>query len=74
MTIRDQVKAELDRVDDEYLDIVRRMVESLERPLLPSGETGQGWTDFVSSTYGSLAEAPIERGEPLVLEMREPLR
>ncbi len=73
MTIRDEVKAEIDRVDDEYLEIVRRMVESLERPRQVSQETPT-WEDFVRSTFGSLADARIERGEQPALETRDALR
>ena len=74
MTIRDQVKAELDKVDDEYLGIVQRMIESLEGPASQEGEGEESWRDFVASTYGSLSDAPIERGEQGEFEVRDPLR
>lgn len=72
MTIRDQVKADLDRLDDEYLGIVQRMVESLERPY--HQEPGQAWDEFIASTFGSMADAPIERGEQGEFEARDALR
>lgn len=73
MTIRDQVKAELDKVDEEYLEVVRRMIESLERS---SGRehVPESWREFLRATYGSLANAPIQRGEQGEFEPRAPLR
>ncbi|MFW6012295.1 MAG: hypothetical protein ACOC92_01130 [bacterium] len=70
MTIREQVKAELDKVEDEYLAVVQRMLASLETP---SGHerAAERWRDFIASTYGSLADAPIERGDQGQLEVRE---
>ena len=74
MTIRDQVKAELDKVNEEYLGVVHRMIESLKGPPSQEGEGDESWRDFVASTYGSLSDAPIERGEQGELEVRDPLR
>jgi hypothetical protein len=74
VTIRERVKAELDKVDDEYLGVVQRMIESLEGPPTQEGEGEESWRDFVASTYGSLSDAPIERGELGELEVRDPLR
>ncbi|HET9229083.1 MAG TPA: YgiT-type zinc finger protein [Thermoanaerobaculia bacterium] len=53
----------------EYLleDVVmERVVEILGR-----SETG-AWQNFISETYGSMAESPIERGLQEELEVREP--
>ncbi len=60
MTIRDRVKAGLDKVDDEYLGVVERMLAALEGPSR-QGEAQASWSDFLDSTYGSMADAPIER-------------
>jgi hypothetical protein len=73
VTIRDRVKAELDKVDDEYLDVVERMLTALERPSRRE-EAGETWSEFLASTYGSMAEAPIERGPQGELEVRDELR
>lgn len=73
MATRDQVKAELEKVEDEYLEVVYRMVLSLETP--PGDEEGaRSWKEFVAATYGSLADAPIARGEQGELEVRDLLR
>ena len=74
MTIRDQVKAELDKVDDEYLGVVQRMIESLEGPPAQEEEGEESWSEFIASTYGSLSDAPIVRGEQGDFEVRDPLR
>jgi len=74
VTIRDPTKAELDKVDDQYLAIVQRMIESLEGPSDQEGWTVEGWKEFLASCYGSMADAPIERGELGDLEIPGPLR
>lgn len=73
MTTRDQVKSEVDKVADEYLDALFRMIVSLETPS-GSGAAAGSWSEFVASTYGCLADAPIERGGPGEVEVRDPLR
>lgn len=70
MTIRDQVKAELDKVDDEYLGVVQRMIESLKGPPPQEGRAAESWREFLASTYGSLSDAPIERGKQGEAEVR----
>ena len=74
MATRDQVKAEVDKVDEEYLDVLYRMIVSLEeRP--SGGEDAAGsWSAFVAATYGCMADAPIERGEQGEPEVRDVLR
>jgi hypothetical protein len=73
VTIRERVKAELDKVDDEYLGVVERMLEALERPS-DQERAQESWSEFLSSTYGSMADAPIERGPQGELEVRDELR
>jgi hypothetical protein len=68
------VKAELDKVDDEYLGVVQRKIESLEGSP-PQGEgAAESWREFLASTYGSLSDVPIEGGEQGEAEDRDPLR
>jgi hypothetical protein len=74
VTIRDQVKAELDRVDDEYLGVVQRMIGSLERRSDQEDKPVESWKEFIASTYGSTAAAPIERGGQGEFEARDALR
>lgn len=67
------MRAELDKVEEEYLELVHRMILSLDRSA--GGPAGAGdWDAFVAATYGSLADAPIERGEQGDYEDRNPLR
>lgn len=73
MTIREQVKAEIDKVRDRYLDVLFRTIRSLETPARPENDAAT-WRQFIAATYGCLADAPIERWEPGALEVREPLR
>lgn len=73
MATRDQVKAEVDRVEDEYLDVLYRMVLSLESPSSSEDAAGS-WSDFVASAYGCMADAPIERGDQGELQGRDPIR
>ncbi|NJL26722.1 MAG: hypothetical protein HC897_02035 [Thermoanaerobaculia bacterium] len=73
MTIREQVRAKLEKVDDEHLAIVHRMLQSLET-MVPAEEPSESWSDFIAATYGCLADAPIERGEQGDFEIRDLLR
>jgi hypothetical protein len=73
MTVREQVKAEIDKVRDRYLNVLFRTIRSLEVPAHRGDDAG-AWGQFIAAHYGCLAEAPIERGDPGELEVREPLR
>jgi hypothetical protein len=65
---RDQVKAE--KATDEYLDALYRTIVSLES-LYRDEDAASGWSEFVASTYGCMAEAPIERGQRGELVVRD---
>lgn len=73
MTIREQVKAELEKVDEEHLAIVYRMLQSLEMTA-PAEEPAETWSDFIAATYGCMADVPIERGEQRDFEICDLLR
>lgn len=72
---KEQIKSEIDRVGDEYLGVLYRIVLALEEPVRP-GKKDMGesedldWNQFVSEMYGSMADAPIERGEQGLFESR----
>lgn len=72
MSLRDQVKAEVDKVEDELLDILYRTILALETPA-SDDEPGGRWRDFVASTYGCTRDAPLGRGEQGAFELRDPL-
>jgi hypothetical protein len=73
VTTREQVKLEIDKVEEEYLDVLFRMIRSLETSSA-SDDAANNWKEFVASTYGCLADAPIERGEQGEFEVRDLLR
>lgn len=73
MTVREQVKAEIDKVGDQYLLVLFRMIRSLETPALRDEAEG-AWSQFLAATFGCLAEAPIERGDQGAYEIRDSLQ
>ncbi len=82
MTItRELLKAEIDKVQDRYLEILYRIIQALINPLdiapphttaSPQSNIGtMDWHNFIDQTYGCLADDPIERGEQGDYEIRE---
>ncbi len=75
MVTKDLIKAEIDRVQDEYLEALYKIIKAFEshvdQPSLNSASGGTAWKDFINETYGCLADAPIERGDQGYYEMRE---
>ena len=66
------LKAEIDRVEEKYLEALYRIIKALEdRPPTQSDKTE--WQQFIEATYGSTHQAPIERGPQGVLEVRDSL-
>ena len=57
---KEQIKSEIDKVRDEYLGVLYRIVVALEEPAR-TGTDGNGWSQFISEMYGSMADAPLER-------------
>lgn len=77
MITKDLIKTEIDKVPDENLGVLYRIVKALEEPASPrehAVESRAEWRAFIAETYGSTAEAPIERGEQGGYEVREPFR
>lgn len=74
MITREEIKTEIDKVREEFLPALYRIVKALEQP----GEPGRlpvqdDWKAFVAETYGSTAADPIELGRQGHFEVREPL-
>lgn len=73
---KDQIKSEIDKVKEEYLGVLYRIVLSLEEPAKPSAGRAErrgeeiGWDRFISEMYGSTADAPLERGDEGLPESR----
>jgi hypothetical protein len=72
---KEQIKSEIDKVRDEYLGALYRIVLAFEDPVR-SGRKDEAesedldWSRFVSEMYGSTADAPLERGEQGLLDPR----
>ena len=76
MVTKDLLKAEIDRVPEEHLGVLYKIVRALEEPAEKAqiAELDDGaWKALLKTAYGSTADAPIERGEQGSYEVREPL-
>jgi hypothetical protein len=71
MVTRDLIKSEIDKVEDEYLPALYRIVKALEPAALSPANDQDAWRAFIAETYGSMAAAPLERGEQGTAEVRE---
>lgn len=82
MITRELVKKEVDNVHSQYLGILYKIIKALETTsetsvgLQPdvdrlSTQAPEKWRHFIQSTYGCLADAPIERGTQGNYELRE---
>ena len=64
---KELIKSEIDNVQDEYLGALYRIVKALGEPDRQASreqeEDEASWIQFIAETYGSLANAPIERGD-----------
>ena len=71
---REVLKSEIDRVRQEHLSVLFKIIKALEEPVLRAGIQGGAsrWKQFIAEAYSSLAEAPIERGEQWEPEHRAP--
>ncbi len=77
---KEQLKSEIDKVRDENLEVLYRIVIALEAPASdeppPASSEAffdpEEWRRFIAETYGSCADSPIERGEPSFNLSRRP--
>lgn len=75
MVTKELLKSEIEKVQDQYLGVLYRIIKALEEPGSGNRQTDTtAWKAFVSETYGSMAESPIERGPQGDFEVREPFR
>ena len=80
MITKEIIKAEIDNLKDEYLEILYRIIKVLEVPETEVTKPFEiknkesDWHNFIQETYGCLADAPIERGEQGKYEIREAIR
>ena len=75
---KELIKSEIDKVPDEHLGVLYKIVKALEepgrmgRPAWIDRDDEEDWRRFVAETYGSMRDSPIERGDPGQLEERIP--
>jgi len=70
MLTRELLRKEIDGIPDEYLEVLYKIVKALQpQPKKVNDELSE-WQKFVSETYGSLSDDPIERGEHGNYEIR----
>lgn len=80
MITRELLKAEIDKVQDRYLEVLYRIIKALVNPSSSVAATPQedvslsSWPIFIEQTYGSLADDPMERGNQGQYEVREALK
>lgn len=73
MTItKEVIKAEIDKVEDKYLEILYKIIRALETTI-PADSDQKAWQQFIENSYGSTHDTPIERGDQGTFEIREPL-
>ena len=72
---KELLKAEIDKVPEENLGVLYKIVKALEEPRQedqPRPADAAEWKAWIAEIYGSTADAPIERGEQGSYEVREP--
>lgn len=72
---KDLLKAEIDKVPEENLGVLYKIVKVLEEPRQedwPQSTDAAEWKSWIAEAYGSMADAPIERGKQGSYEVREP--
>jgi hypothetical protein len=72
---KDLVKSEIDKVPEENLGVLFRIVKALEEPTqVMVGESDEiAWKTSIAEAYGSTSDALLERGPQGSYEAREPL-
>lgn len=64
MISRELLKAEIDKVKTEHLELLYGIIKLLENGTSrDEASSSLDWHDFVARTYGCLIDAPLSRGE-----------
>ncbi len=71
MTTRALLKNEIDALPDDYIQMLYNIIRAF---VATSQETPSDWQAFVQTTYGCLADTPIERGPQGDYELRATIR
>jgi hypothetical protein len=56
---KELLKAEIDKVPEEHLGVLFRIVQALEEPAGARDEDAADWKAWVNAHYGSFADAPL---------------
>ena len=75
MVTKELLKFEIDKVPEGNLEVLYKIVKALEEPpreSMAEALDDAAWKALIAETYGSMADAPIERGEQGTYEDREP--
>jgi len=71
MISRELLKAEIDKVRNEHLELLYGIIKLLENGTQGTAAGADlDWQEFVANTYGCLADAPIARGDQGHFESR----
>ena len=77
MTTRDLIKSEIDRLQEQDLYFLHRIIRALlptsSTTSVPDQEEEESWEEFLQNTYGAFRDDPLERGPQGTLETREVL-
>lgn len=74
MITREILQQELNKVDDKYFPLLHKIIVAFEnQPEIKKNYSKQEWEDFVNTYFGIFKDDPIERGEQLPFEHREPM-
>lgn len=72
MITKEQLKSEIEKVPDEYIDPLYKIIKALEKR---GGRlSDKGWLEFINQTYGCMQDSPIRRGEQGAFDIRGEIR
>jgi len=79
MITRNLLKVEIDKVQEQYLEVLLKIIKAFEEPEQEKKAEDvdlekQQWSEFINRFAGILADSPIERGEQGTYEIREEIR
>jgi hypothetical protein len=72
MITKEQLKSEIEKVPDEYIDALYKIIKALEKR--ESKAPGKDWLDFIDQTYGCMLDSPIRSGEQGAFDIRGEIR
>lgn len=72
MMTKEQLKKEVEKVPDQYIDLLYMIIKALEKQ--GSKPTEKTWLEFIDNTFGCMNDSPIQRGKQGILENREEMQ